>query len=175
MYTFSAISKQVKANEIAAKAAKESADIAVAAQRPWVGIHLVTTGTLDAYRPFLIKVTLRNSGRSPALQWRAFFEPEATIQQAKDFNIKSIENPYESYSSGVLMPDATFTIDISVPGDWLTEEQVSRIKSKTDTINIFGQTDYVDYSGNRHKTLITMFYDVYSSRFGYCTQGNYAD
>jgi hypothetical protein len=173
--TLSAISSQVKANEIAAKAAKESADTALAAQRPWVGIDFVTTEPLEADKRFVIKATLRNSGHSPALQWRAFFDSPATIQRTEDFKVKSIKEPYGRVSSGVLLPNATFTIDIFVPAERLTNEQVNRIESKKDTIYIFGQTDYIDSAGNLHKTLISMFYDVYSSRFGYCTEGNHAD
>src|SRR6478672_4964301 len=88
-FQFYYLNRGIMLTQQAAEAAEKSAKAAVTAQRPWVGVDSVETTPLEVKKAFVIKAALRNSGHSPALQWRAFFNPTADIQETKYFELKT--------------------------------------------------------------------------------------
>lgn len=171
---------------IAARAAQESVKVAVTSQRPWVGMDNIKTKPEypEVGREFRITATLRNAGQSPARRFRAYFDDDPVAIDYLWAGIEPLPEQGEGrVSVGLLIPNATFSIELVIPAERLTQSLIDRLATpdKTEQFAIFirGRTDYLDMTegqpGRKCHTTICMYYSVESRRFGYCITGNEAN
>lgn len=118
-----AINQQVAALQ---KLAASVINWQTALDRPWVGIETVTATPLVANQPFTLKAVIRNSGRSPALNVRAFvYTAVRAVKDTPDPHIAECN----SCAQTVILPNAVFNYDLSVGIDVLTQEKSTTLKA----------------------------------------------
>jgi flagellar hook-basal body complex protein FliE len=161
-----AINKQAIASQQAANAATKEL---VERNRPWVGIESVAAPSLAANQNFSLKVVIRNSGNSPALNVRAMLY--TAVPATKEITIPEIAE-CENCLQPVILPHGVLNYNVAVNGDLLTTEKTNRIKDGTDTILLLGRIDYADAATTTHTTTVCMSYVPKSALFGACSRGN---
>ena len=112
-------------------------------QRPWVGIDRVETGAIAVGHALLIRPIYKNTGRTPALNWIAAFDPPALEGSESAVSSRTECNP-NACGRGVLVPDGEFPIEIGIGKERMTSEFVEAVKSQKQIIFILGRTDYRD-------------------------------
>lgn len=151
----------------------QSSDLAVAgANRPWLAAESISVGPLQPNSNLLIKASIHNSGRSPALSAGAVFY--TTTLLARDINIPEISECV-ACARTVLPPNGSTSYDLVVDAEVLTREKVTKIKSGDETILLLGRIDYLDASNSHHTTTVCMAYAPSLAKFSACTQGNRLD
>jgi len=146
-------------------------------RRPWIGIFTVKIdpNPIKTGEQVVITPILKNTGRTPALNWTAAFDPP--IIQKDETGITDRVRCGAGCSHGLLVSNAEFPITITIAAATMTDEMVGAIQTGEKTIFIRGRTEYLDGSGDHHQTLICMFYNPVGHAFGYCArkESNYAD
>jgi hypothetical protein len=173
------IAEQIKSNTSTAKqltlAAERLQDMKNTAaltklDRPWVGIDQITSTSLRAGQPFVIKTYIRNSGRSPATDMRSTFSIAAPAASA------AAAPPIEDCTNCVrmiLLPNSMATEELRIGGDVLSPDKVKRVQTGADKIVVSGRIDYSDSANHPHTTTVCMLYEPAINRFGACPSGNH--
>ena len=132
-------------------------------------IETVTATPLVANQPFTLKAVIRNSGRSPALNVRAFvYTAVRAVKDTPDPHIAECN----SCAQTVILPNAVFNYDLSVGIDVLTQEKVDHIKSGSEVILLLGRIDYSDAVAVEHATTVCMTYVPKPVSFSTRAHGN---
>lgn len=167
------IRQNVDAANTQANAVQKIAEVATRQQtafdRPWVGVESVTAAALIPGQPLALKVLIRNSGRTPALDVRGTLY--SAVSAVADTAVPNIP-ACDSCTQIVLLPSGVFNYDVTVNGDLLSKEKTDRIKEGTDTILLFGRLEYTDIAAAAHSTTVCMKYAPKSGAFGACARGN---
>jgi hypothetical protein len=157
------------ASRRAVEVSDSTAKAVLSLDRPWVGLSSVVVDPLLPDQRLLIKATIQNTGKSPALAVRASFEPVVAVA-------RGLVNPKIDACSDcpqpALMPNALLSFEVAVDGALMTREQIVRIRNGQDTVLLFGRIDYLDTAGQPHQTLSCMRWLPNSPVFGACAEGN---
>jgi hypothetical protein len=153
-------------------ATTEQAEIA---QRAWVyaTVHPGTPDHFGAGKPLDIRVTFKNTGRTPALKVRA-----ATYRTTIPTEVSSIfvlpDRVYAAkgyVSQGTIDPDSTRYADLVYS---LTEEDVRRIDHIEVRIYVYGRIEYEDVFGTPRWTTFCTFL-LPGGDFALCNKNNEID
>jgi hypothetical protein len=143
-------------------------------QRPWLGVSSVVAvpDIISPGKDFTARITIKNTGRSPASKWAFIGGPRLVIQEATKFESIRLQHGRDA---GFLPPNGEFTIDVGLDGKALTGSLVKRIMSKQDIIYLFARTDFIDNLNKKRCLHICMQYGPDVKRFGYCPDANLID
>jgi hypothetical protein len=141
-------------------------------ERAWVGIDSLSIGPLRSSEPLSVAATIRNSGRSPAL--------DVVISLNSKIMPNNGEGPAQRPQCTdcprlVLLPNAARNITADTSEGRLTAASLDRITSGLDNITLSGRIDYRDADGGAHKTLACFIYQPRISAFSACPTGNHLD
>ncbi len=145
-------------------------------QRAWVGVTDITLGSGEIKEGaiFTADVTLRNSGKSPALNVQGWVNIE--VVDPRTFT-PSYGQPSEERSIGVLQPNASSHARLSV--DVHTKEDAEALKLGTKKFCVWGYVTYNDVferSRLRHAYFAANCdYSPAESAWNFLTKGNTAD
>jgi hypothetical protein len=137
-------------------------------QRPWVGIFKVKAPVpILPGQGFSAEITVKNGGKSPALNVRAFFESK--FQGAKTFNEIQIPEGLKG-SSSFLLPSQQIVYPMDISGD----ETQKAAEKQHGLLNIVGRIEYEDSIGNSLWTRFCQYYELDPSfrRLSTCEKGN---
>lgn len=129
------------------EALNQTIEVARSEQRAWVGAECCK-GDLEVGKPFDVSVYLKNSGRSPAIEFRAWATAEPKKAGEKPtFTRFATRTP----SRGILVPNAVYKIDVNpAKGKDMGEVPVQAIKTGKIKIYIYGRANYKDIFGRPH-------------------------
>jgi len=165
----------VEANRQARSAEKASAVVSqalLALNRPWLAVESISAANvLQINRALAIKVTVRNSGRGPALKVRAFFQLETT---SKGVAVPSVRD-CESCIASTVMPNGLVAYDVSIDPDLLSREKVTAVKQGEESLTLIGKIDYSDIGEKPHATELCRKYVPQRAIFTDCEQGDRLD
>jgi hypothetical protein len=184
----------------AANAAKESADVAKAAvkvaeetlknnieiarqdQRAWVGLVSIEPPTLkdESNRHVYVKnglpaefgVTVTNSGRSPALKFKAFIN---CYLQPTDKGLSPEYNVPPVRSVAVIQPQMPVKLILNPTPTIFDTTIINAIKDRTLSLYVFGQMTYEDIFKEGHHTTFCMVLTSSLETFIPCKTYNEAD
>jgi hypothetical protein len=121
-------------------------------QRAWVGIESLENSTFQEEKPATVELLVRNTGKTPAKNFRIIGAFGTGPAGAKPDFEKDLKWKKE-YSVGLLMPNGTNRLPIqlkSVPV--LTKEKIEEIKDHKFMVFVFGWITYDDVFGISHRT-----------------------
>jgi hypothetical protein len=141
-------------------------------ERAWVGIESLSIGPLRSSEPLSVMATIRNSGRSPALDVVVSLNTQVV---PKDGNGPAQRPPCTDCARLVLLPNGSLNVAPDSTEGMLTSQSVDRITSGLDNVTLSGRIDYRDADGRAHETLACFVYKPRASTFSACLAGNHLD
>jgi hypothetical protein len=159
------IYKQSKANEIAAFAAKASADALVASERAWILVLMpdvpVEMTKPDPYGLYWIRPIIRNKGKTIARINRIravvrlnndgeLLPPKPEYPEGQGADIKGVN---------IMLPPEVFIQPIKLPA---TGEELTQVQRTERFLYVHGFVVYQDFSGKERRTDFCYYYAVQS-------------
>jgi hypothetical protein len=141
-------------------------------ERAWVGIDSLSIGPLRSSEPLSVVATIRNSGRSPALDVVISLNTKIVL---KDGDGPAQRPPCTGCTRSVLLPNGSLNVAADTTEGRLTASSLDRITSGLDNITVSGRIDYRDADGGAHQTLACFIYQPRASAFSACPTGNHLD
>lgn len=142
------------------------------ADRPWVGVDSVSASPLRPYEKLSVTATVRNTGRTPALNVAIVLNTSKTAGSGPS---RPELNECSGCPESVLLPNSALAIDATGNDPALTPGTINRVTAGEETILLNGRIDYKDLAGQAHRTLVCLTYRPKTSSFSACPSGNYFD
>ena len=130
--------------------------------RPWVGFEIHQLNAAKRGEPLTAIVTIKNVGKSPAMNVHAQFRVGDLTFTDKD----GVEE-CRGCSNSFLLPGA----NAAYPGITIPAEKTDY---KTNAPAIFGRVDYEDEDGHGYWTTLCQYFEVAFSGLAACSAGNSA-
>jgi len=174
VFYFYYVPKQWDAMKESVTIAKQTLQVS---ERAWLGPGQFTlTSDLTRGTQFAVRVSLRNTGRTPALnvsvRKQAVFSPIPLPEIPEDF----IFGKFEGFLSKTTVFQGTNVGGYaSIP---LSKDEVKQVLEGTAWVFIFVRAEYEDVFATTHKTHICQVYQPLAQgreRLAYCDMYNYAD
>lgn len=148
-------------------------------QRAWVAVYAVE-GFPEADKEFVVKTTIRNTGKTFAKHYKGFIRPEAFRPgqgRHPDFSVEEnapTAKPPE-VSIGLLPPNGEYsgTLNVKENHEKVTPDEIKAVKSGEVILLIHGRIDYDDIFGCHHWT--TFCYRLNSAITAYSAYESHND
>ena len=147
------------------------AKIALNSDRPWVAYNGVELGNFARNQKFVIKPTVINTGRSPAIKYQGAFGIKIDSPDAR-VTADNIIQP--DFPKSIIMTNQTSIYDVSLPPE-LVNDLIGAIENESKVIYVVGRLTYQDSNQGRHATSIILRYDAKSNTLRYTAEGNEAN
>ena len=169
---------QANATRDAARASAQGNEIAnaafLASERPWAGVEAIRWNAIPSVgSDFTTTITIRNTGRSPALALTGSFS--ASLRSGPIMEIPVLEKCAPRCSSSTVLPNGTAAYSPTLAKELLTADVIRRLADGSDSILLFGRIDYVDDAGRPHKTFFCNWWNGKIATYSSCNRGNSAD
>jgi len=152
------------ANAISSRASKLS-------DRPWLGATMpgIIVPKLNTNYEYMVEFL--NTGKSPAI--RVIHTSQFEIVESP-FNLQNLLKCAENCQTITAFPGGGFGLRKSIPAALMTEQQITRLSSRADTIVLRTRIDYFDQYGDAH-TSVSCSYYLPDKGFTSCRGGNDAN
>jgi hypothetical protein len=151
---------------------REAMDRLSNADRPWLGIESVSTGSLQADAKLPVIARVRNAGRTPAMDVMISL---TTMTASAPTDAGAGSEVCKACPRTFVLPNATVNNDVSVESSVLTGPRVIRLKTGEETLWLIGRIDYTDPAAHPHTTRVCMVYAPKAAAFNACPEGNRID
>jgi hypothetical protein len=167
--------------EIAATAAKDSADAAKMDQRAWLGIDVIRSDPTNPElgKPFIVTIQFKNTGKTPARKvvMRGRGEPVLKGKQP-NYSYEGIRT-FSAYISPGAMP-STQVAPMTIPGTEqsiiINDDLINGLRTGAFTVYVHGRIDYEDIFAVPHWfTYCASLVVPFNSHFGSCDSHNESD
>jgi hypothetical protein len=145
-------------------------------QRAWVGVSDITKPDFAVDKPFVTKVLVKNTGKTPAKDVTVTF----AIRPGDPNNPDPSKLPAQPAGShGVLLPNIETEMPLdathSAAGGKLSQSVFDQINSGQITMLVYGTIEYEDVFGYRHWVKSCAYFNLRSKTFAQCKTYNDID
>lgn len=154
-------------------AAKSSAPVVTAADRPWVGVDTIETAQFANGGQPITTVHIVNSGRQPAYDLRSNTVGSLRAVATAPPEVPAQKGPLAT--TGMLMPNTGGKLTFFGNTRALTADEAGNVKKGQYILWLAGRLDYKDAAGRAHVTTFRYRYDPALNSFIAAPQGNSAN
>ena len=174
--------KTLKTNEALSKIAlKQGIVISRLEQRAWISVLSVQNIKPQNDKPLNIPVTIKNTGKTPALDVTALACASVVKKNVKPtFSYNKILDPIQSRM--IILPNDEKTTEINIEDSQrisadgkLTKEAIDYLNSGKETIYIYGKITYKDIFDEQHWTTFCYIYNPVDGYSIICEEYNNMD
>jgi len=164
------VSEMRRANDAAEDANAATREVLTITDRPWFGIDVVRIKPLEAGKPIVSLVVLRNSGRTPAFRVRGGTVFRWTKKGDPAPKIPDLLDRYSHCAT--VMPGVALYFHPFEGTPPLSKVDIEQVNAGDIGIWIVGHIEYFDAIGSRHETHLHLQYHPTTNSFGPSIDGN---